>query len=91
MIKIFSIFLDTRPFFEKNVFLPLEKLKTLSKFAKNEVKAVKVAVSAALQDVSASRCDMSTAQHDVSAAPCDMLATQDTNGNSRGWEGVNYT
>ena len=55
MIKIFSIFLDTRPFFlalfEKNVFLPLEKMKTLnnfSKFAKNEVKAVKVAVFTAM-------------------------------------------
>ena len=46
------------------------KKKKNSKFAKNEVKAVKVAVSAELRD--------------VFAAPCDMLATQDTHGNSRG-------
>ena len=50
--------------FEKKVFLPLENLKTLKKFsniAKNEVKAVKVAVLAA-------PCN-------VLAAPRGVLAT----------------
>ena len=52
------------------VFSP-EKLKTLfSKFAKNEAKAVKVAVLAA-------PCN-------VLVAPRGMLALQDTHGNSRG-------
>ena len=53
MIKIFSIFLDTRPFLEhflKKLFLPLEKLKMgrkFLKFAQNEVKALSVSVLAA--------------------------------------------
>ena len=93
MIKIFSIFLDTRPFFEhflkKNVFLPLKKLKTLkfSKIAKNEVKAVQVAVFATPHGMSAIPRGVSVAQHCVLVVPAalrGMLALQDTHGNTRG-------
>ena len=51
------------------------------------MKAVKVAVSAALRDMSAAPCGMSVAPRDMLAAPCNMLATQDTHGTSRGLEG----
>ena len=64
--------------------MPLEKLKKFSKFAKNEVKAVKVAVLAA-------PCNVLVAPRGVSATPCGvpaalrgMFAIQDTHGNSRG-------
>ena len=40
-----------------------------TKFAKNEVKAVEVAVLAALRDVSAPPRDMSAAPRDMLAAP----------------------
>ena len=57
---MFSIFLDTRQFFEhflkKCFFAPRKAdkhLEKFSKFAKNEVKAVKMAVSAALRGMSA--------------------------------------
>ena len=63
VIKI-SIFLDTRLFFEyflKKCFLPLERLKL--KFAKNEVKAVKVAEMATPCGVSAALQGMSAALH----------------------------
>ena len=60
--------------------MPLEKLKKFSKFAKNEVKAVKVAV-----------CNVLVAPRGVSATPRGvpaalrgMFAIQDTHGNSRG-------
>ena len=62
--------------FEKKGFLPLENLKTLKKFskiAKNEVKAVKVAVLAA--------------PHDISATPNDVLDALDTHGKSGGLSG----
>ena len=77
----------------KKCFLSLEKLKTLgkfSKFAKNEVKAVKVAVSATLHDMSAAPHDASATLRNVSAAPCNMLATHDTHGTSRGLEGPSW-
>ena len=73
-------------------------LKNFSKFARNEVKAVKVVVSAALcdvltglRDMSAAPRDMLAAPHNVSAAPHDMLAIQDNHGNPRGLEGGYYT
>ena len=82
--NIFYFFLDTRPFFEhflKKCFLPLENLKTLfSKFAKNELKAVKVAALhaafAILSGMLAAPCGMTAAPHGVSAPP-------DSHGNSR--------
>ena len=53
---------------KKMFFCPKESpkhLEKISKFAKNEVKAGKVAVSAALRDMLEARCG-------VSAAPCGM-------------------
>ena len=54
------------------------------------MKAVKVAVSAALCDVLAALCDVSATLRDISAAlcgmfatPCNMLATKDTPGDLR--------
>ena len=52
----------------------------ISKFAENEVNAVKVAMLAAPRIVLS---DL----RDVSAIVCGMLAAQDTHGNSMGLEG----
>jgi len=91
VIKIFSIFfwiLDhfLSTFWKKCFFAP-RKAEKFSKFAKNEVKAIKVAVSTAMRDVSAAPHGVSVAPRGVSAAPrgmsatpCGMLAGQDTPG-----------
>ena len=51
------------------------------------MKAVKVAVSAALRDMLAAPYDVSATPRNVSAAPHNMFATQDTHWNSRGLVG----
>ena len=65
-------------------FLHQEKLKTL---AKNEVKAVSVAVSAALRNMLTSPRQVLAAPRIVLAIVRGRLAAKDTNGNSRGLEG----
>ena len=64
-----------------------ENTKKISKFVKNEVKAVKVAVSTAMRDVSAAPLGVSATPHGVlaalrgvSATPCGMLARPDIPG-----------
>ena len=81
-MKIFSIFLDTRSFFEhflKKCFFALRKAEN-----KNEVKAAKGNVLAAPCNVlakphcvSAALHCLSATQHGVSAAPQRMLAALD--------------
>ena len=55
--------------------------------AKNEVKAIKVAVLATTRGVSAALHGVSAAPRGVPAAPHGVLALQDTHRNSRGPEG----
>ena len=60
---------------QKNVFLPLEKLKTLfSKFAKNEVKAIKMTVLAAPCNVLAAPRGVLATPHGVSVVLHGVLA-----------------
>jgi len=73
-------------YYGKWFFAPT-KAEKFSKFAKNEVKAIKGAVSTAMRDVSAAPHGMSVAPRGVlaaprgmSATPCGMLAGQDTPG-----------
>ena len=67
--------------------MPLEKQKTLenfSKFAKNQVKAVNVAVLAALCNVLAAPYSIRLHLRGVLGSPHSVLALQDTHGTSRG-------
>ena len=77
----FGVWPPTPPESDKTIFYFFWILDQFSKFIKNEVKVVKVAVSATMRD-------MSAAPQDLSPTTRDMLAKQDKHGNSRGLEGL---
>ena len=66
-------------FLKKMFFTPKKAENT-----ENELKAVKVAVLAALCDVSATPHNVLAPLRDMLAAPCGLLALPDSHGNSGG-------